>query len=188
MPFFSKLFLQYLHFSFFSRNTHRDLGNRSYLGTYLHAWRTYRAYRVWVLWNKITRQARRFNCSCCWKGQSFSSNLLILRTTLSSLFLCWFWHLSDLPMRWLSSKGGKKNECSRKKIGFFWFFFLLPENWEEKGNAIQHQCSCPMTPHHPSVTLGQGLQGGATLHRCNTCDLWSQGEYLRAWCRKNAQC
>lgn len=37
------------------------------------------------------------------------------------------------------------------------FFFLLPENWEEKGHAIQHQCSCPMTPHHPAATLGQGL-------------------------------
>lgn len=48
------------------------------------------------------------------------------------------------------------------------FFLLLPENWEEKGHAIQHQHSCPMTPHHPTATLGQGLQGGGTLHRYNT--------------------
>lgn len=38
------------------------------------------------------------------------------------------------------------------------FFLLLPENKEKKGHAIQHQCSCPMTPHHPIANWVRGCK------------------------------
>lgn len=185
--FFSlRFFFTIFTFFFSSINICRNLGKRSYFCTYLHTWRTY---RVWVLCNKIMRGVRRFNGSCCWKGQSFSSKLLILRTTLSSLFLCWLWHLSDPSMRWLSSKGGKKNECSRKKLESF-FSAAWKLGREGPCYSASVQLSHDTSPPRCHAGSGAAWAAGATLHRCNTRVTFEVkgNTYVRAWCRTDPQC